>query len=221
MARIGLIAMSAKPYHAGHDGLVRLASQENDEVHLYVSTSDRARPGEIPILGADMALLWKETIEPSLPKNVKVVYGGSPVGNVWKELGAADQSGSKDIFSLYADPADLAQTFEEKLLKKYCGNLLAAGQIKLRAVERSSTVDVSGTAMRSYLEKGDKASFVSKLPKTIDRDKVWDVLSRTAADPPRVKRTAGPVRKKAPAAPQKQVQPEGILRRYIRLVLGR
>ena len=41
--------MAAKPYHAGHDGLVRIAASENDEVLLFVSTSDRTRKGEMCI----------------------------------------------------------------------------------------------------------------------------------------------------------------------------
>ena len=60
--RIGLIAMSAKPFHAGHDGLVRMAAGECDAVHLYVSLSDRKRPGEIPILGSDMQIIWTRYI---------------------------------------------------------------------------------------------------------------------------------------------------------------
>ena len=47
MANIGLIAMSAKPYHAGHDGLVRWAANENDIVYLFVSLSDRNLPSKV------------------------------------------------------------------------------------------------------------------------------------------------------------------------------
>ena len=54
MKTIGLVPMSAKPYHTGHDGLVRIAASENDEVLLFVSISDRKRPGEMPLLGSDM-----------------------------------------------------------------------------------------------------------------------------------------------------------------------
>jgi hypothetical protein len=201
MAKIGLIAMSAKPYHAGHDGLIRLASKECDTVNLYVSIADRARSGEVPILGKDMATLWNTLIEPSLPTNVIVTYGGSPVGNIWAFLGKANLAGSPDEFLIYGDPTDLTQNFTKELLTKYSGNLFAAGQIKLRAVERSSTVDVSGTQMRQHLEKGDKAAFVKNLPSTIDVDKVWDILHATAKNPPKVKTTAGSVRKPAAKKP--------------------
>ncbi len=52
--RIGLVPVSAKPYHIGHHALVTRAAEENDQVLLFVSTSDRKRKGEVPILGADM-----------------------------------------------------------------------------------------------------------------------------------------------------------------------
>lgn len=217
--KIGLIAGSYKPYHAGHDGLVRLAAKECDAVHLYVSVSDRARPGEVPILGSDMARIWKEFIEPTLPENVKVTYGGSPIGNIWKELGAASEVGSEDMFFIYADPTDLVQNFTKDLFLKYSGNLMSAGQIKLRAVERSSTVDVSGTEMRSFLEKGDKQRFIGKLPRTINGNAVWDILHATAKNPPKLKKTAGSVRK--PAAKKEPPKSEGLLRSYIRLLIGR
>jgi hypothetical protein len=189
MATIGLIAMSAKPFHAGHDGLVRWAAKENDEVHLYVSLSDRMRPGELPILGSDMEQIWKRFIEPSLPGNVRVTYGGSPVRNVYEDIGEANEAGdTEDIFTIYADPEDLAQNFPEKSLDKYAGNLFHNGQIILKPIERTQTVNVSGTKMRQFLSTGDKKGFIANLPKEIDREAVWNILSAP----------------KAPAAPAKK-----------------
>ena len=217
--KIALIAGSFKPYTKGHAGLVNLASNECDVVHLYVSVSDRARTGEVPVLGTDMARLWKVTIEPSLPENVQVTYGGSPIGNVWKELGKANESQSTDTYVLYGDPEDLAQNFTENLLQKYCGGIFTEGQVILRAVERSSTADVSGTLMRDWLKTGDKQSFINNLPNDIDRELVWNTLSKTAQAPPKVKATAGPKHKKPAVA--KKTQSEALLRSYVRIVLGR
>lgn len=197
MRKIGLIAMSAKPFHLGHSRLIQLASQECNFVNLYVSISDRARTGEIPILGKDMLKLWHDIIEPSLPTNVKITYGGSPIGNIWMQLGEANESKSDDQFWIYSDPTDLAQNFTKELLMKYSGNLFEAGKIKLRAVERSTTANVSGTQMRQYLESGDKANFMKYLPVDIDRESVWDILHNTAKNPPKIKTTAGPSKKPA------------------------
>jgi len=178
MANIGLIAMSAKPYHAGHDGLVRWAAGENDEVYLYVSLSDRKRPGEIPILGKDMATIWSSLIEATLPGNVKVEYGGSPISKIYKQLENANQ-GSEDTFTIYSDPVDIAQSYPENSLKKYAGNLFANDQIILKPIERSMTVNVSGTKMRQYLATGDKQNFIANLPSEIDGEAVWNILSKS------------------------------------------
>lgn len=213
MATVGLIAMSAKPYHAGHDGLIRWASRENDVVHLYVSLSDRRRPGELPIMGSDMEHIWKTQIEKSLPKNVVIVYGGSPVGNVYKELGEANESGSTDEFTIYADPEDLTQNYPEKSLDKYVGILYRAGQIILKPIERARTVNVSGTKMRQYLSTGDKDSFIANLPKTIDGEEVWNVLSNRAVSTEETK----PTKKKRTT--KKALQGEALLRAAIKCML--
>lgn len=178
MARIGLVPMAAKPYHAGHDGLVRLAAVENDDVHLYVSLSDRDS-----ISGKGMTQVWKELIEPSLPTNVTVTYGGSPVGNVYKELGDAEKAGSPDTFTVYSDPTDAAENY--KTLDRYAGGLIAKGQVEIQSVPRTSTVDISGTQMRQWFDADDKASFVAKMPYMVDGNKVWDILKANPPGPPK------------------------------------
>jgi len=166
--KIGLVPGAYKPYHAGHDAIIRLAAQENDRVTVFVSLSDRDN-----ISGKAMERIWQEQIVPSLPDNVAVVYGGSPVGKVFELLGHANDDSSRDIFSIYSDPSD-ANRFDT--LPKYAGTLVANGQIKTRAIERSSTVDVSGTQMRHWLANGDKAQFVKNLPNSIDGEAVWALL---------------------------------------------
>ena len=198
MTHIALIPVSSKPYHAGHDGLIRIAAGENDIVMLFVSLSDRKRPGEVPILGKDMETVWKTQIEPSLPENVQVTYGGSPVRNVYTVMGDANEAGSDDTFVVYSDPDDLAQNFPENSLEKYAGNLWANDQIILRPVERASTVNVSGTKMRQFLATGDKKSFVANLPKTIDGNFVWNLLAKK---------------------PAKKTKTENVLRSYVEVVV--
>ena len=98
---IGLVPMAAKPYHAGHHWLVEKAAGENDHVILFVSTSDRKRKGEKPILGRDMVRVWQEELEPVMPANVEIRYGGSPVQNVYKEIQEAGEIGSEDTYFVY------------------------------------------------------------------------------------------------------------------------
>lgn len=183
---IAELAISGKPVHFGHYAIIEAASQECDEVHLYVSLSDRARPGEVPILGTDMAKIWRDHIEKILPSNVVVKYGGSPVGNIWKDVGEANETNSPNTYVIYADHDDLTANFPEKLLLKYAGNLYNNGQIKLRQTKRY----FSGTQMRKFLQIGDKSSFVQNLPQGVDGSAIWNLLYNTAKTKPKVKATA-------------------------------
>ena len=174
---VAIVCMSAKPFHKGHYNLIMTASNENDVVELFVSTSDRKRPNELPILGRDMERIWKQLIVPTLPTNVNVHFGGSPIGKAWELLGKANEEGSKDTFVIYSDPVDLHQNFPERLQKKYASNLFHGDQIILRAVKREETGGISGTKMRQYLSDGDKKSFIKNLPGSIDGEKVWQILN--------------------------------------------
>lgn len=206
MAKIGIVPMSAKPYHAGHDGLVRLAVRENDEVHLFVSTTTRDS-----VSGEAMAKIWKDQIEPTLPGNVRVTYGGSPVANAWKDMGEADKAGTRDTYRVYSDPEDAATNFPDTSFIKYTPNLFADGRVMRRPVERSSTVDVSGTKMRGFLDSGDKGSFLRYMPPDIDGNKVWDTLQAMRPGP----KAPGP--KKPPA--KKRPVGESLLRTFVRMLL--
>lgn len=175
-----MIPIAGRPYHAGHDALVRMAAAENDEVHLFVSTADRKRPGELPIYGADMMKIWNEFIEPSLPSNVDVEYVGVPVRSVYEELEAAAAEGSSDTFQIYSDSEDILK-YTDASLRKAAPKLFDRGQVLRRGVDRSETVDVSGTAMRKFLAAGDVKSFGEFLPPAIRKhaEKIFRILSRT------------------------------------------
>ena len=173
--RIALIPMSAKPYHKGHDLLVRLASRECDEVRLFVSTSDRDN-----VSGEAMQQVWDEHIEPSLPDNVYVEYGGSPVRKVWNELGDSNEFAQLpedyDNYVIYSDPTDLASNFPEEKLRKYVGKIYGMGYVELRPVDRATTARVSGKDCRRMLAAGDRNGFIDMMSDAIDGGAVFDIL---------------------------------------------
>lgn len=98
--KIGLVPMSAKPYHRGHHMLVEIAAlgkaansaineaPDNDLVLVFVSHSSRGTkpptktsggkerivPGETPVFGGDMKYIWDELLIPNLnlPRNVLI-----------------------------------------------------------------------------------------------------------------------------------------------------
>lgn len=170
MTHIGLVPLSGKPYHKGHHELILLAARENDEVHVYVSLSNREN-----ISGATMGQIWQEHITKILPTNVHVIYtqGSSPVRYVFEELGKANEAQSKNIYKVYSDCVDI-KNYDN--LHKYANDLIARNQIQLRAISRTSTVNISGTQMRTWLKLNDKQSFTSYLPPELNHDIIWDML---------------------------------------------
>ena len=175
--KIGLVPMAAKPYHAGHDGLVRIAAKENDIVKLFVSTSDRARPGELRVSGDTMQLIWWDYIEPTLPENVIVDYGGVPVGKIFSELEKAEAAASKDVYAIYSDEKDILK-YTDEVLSKSAPALFSNKQIMLRGIKRTETVEVSGTEMRELLEDGDVVGFIALLPPAVQKNgkEIFDML---------------------------------------------
>jgi hypothetical protein len=193
--KIGLLPVSAKPYHAGHDGLVRIASNENDSVLLFVSTTDRARSGELRVSGDTMQTIWWDYIEPTLPRNVTPDYGGIPVAKVYVELETAEAEGSTDTYVIYSDEEDILK-YTDEALNKSAPNLFANSQIERRGISRSETVQVSGTEMREFLEDNDVVGFTALLPPAIQKNgkEIFDML-------------------------QDEIVGESLLRRYVKKIL--
>lgn len=182
MSKIALIAMAAKPLHAGHYELIKIASRENDYVLVFVSSADRKRPGEITILGADMMTIWSRYIQPTLPKNVDISYTNIPIRELWKVLGEANEAESDDTYVLYGDVTDINANFPESSLKRYAGYLYDNGQIQLEPIERTSTVNVSGTKMRQWIQDDNEDQFITHLPKEIKSSgkKIFSLLKSHA-----------------------------------------
>lgn len=183
--RIGLIPVSGKPYHAGHHYLVEQAAGDNDEVILFVSTSDRKRKGEMSILGADMERVWKQELEKIMPANVRVEYGGSPVRKVYDMIGKACEAGDADeTYVIYSDPTDTMQNYPQANRDKYMQPMCRMGQVIFAAEEDPSrfergegSPDVSGTKMRAAMAAGDFATFASGMPRGVNSKNVWNILT--------------------------------------------
>jgi cytidyltransferase-like protein len=172
---IGLVPMSAKPFHEGHMSLIRKASDECKEVIVYVSTSDRKRKGEITIFGEDMAMIWETIISKYLPYNVRCEYGGSPVGNVYKVLEDASALNDGTTYAIYTGEDDAA-----RYSSKYYIDIIDS--VHLRTMTRGEdTMPISGTLMRSYLSNAseDKFLFLDGLPMEItdeDKEEIFNIL---------------------------------------------
>jgi hypothetical protein len=181
---LGMIPIAGKPVHIGHWKLIEKAAAENDAVVVYTSSSDRIKTGEYPIKGDDFVRIWSDLLIPALPKNVKVKFVDSPVRSTMHELGWLEQLVVQDrakvpTVNLYSDAADVELNFKDEDLKKY-PYLLAAGKVKKVGVERSSTVNISGTKMREFLRDDEKASFLKYLPpvSSAAKEEIWTMLTK-------------------------------------------
>ena len=179
---LGLVPMAGKPLHLGHWKLIEKAAGENDGVVIYTSSSDRIKKGEFPIKGDEFVRFWSDIFIPALPKNVKVKLVDSPVRACMHELAWLEQSLVQDKagvpnVNLYSDKEDVEINFKDEDLKKY-PEMMALGKISKVGVERTSTVNVSGTKMREFLANGDKDSFLKYLPpvSTADKEEIWNAL---------------------------------------------
>ena len=188
--RVGLIPVSGKPYHAGHHYLVERAAGENEEVILFVSTSDRKRKGQFPILGADMERVWREELEPIMPANVRVEYCGSPVRKVYDTIGNACQvDGVQETYVVYSDPTDTAQNYPQKQRDKYMQPLCDRGQVIFAAEENpaaftrgAGSPNVSGTKMREALQDNNFEEFAAGMPAGVNAQNVWSILTKQPAN---------------------------------------
>ena len=187
MTSVGLVPMAAKPFHAGHMALIELASQQNDQVKVYVSLSDRARPGEFPIYGKQMQRIGQEHLLNIMPENVDIDFlpgGVQPVRMVYETLGNASDTNSANIWRVYSDPVDTNQNYKEAYRQKYFGNAYNNGQVIFAAEENpeqftrgAGTPDASGTMARDYLNNNDFESFAKMMPAGVDAQAIWDILT--------------------------------------------
>ena len=167
--RIGLVPGGFKPYHAGHDALIRAASAENDRVIVFYSTADRSRKGELPISGKNAARVMSEIVSATLPINVTLCEVKAPIGAVFEALISAEdlhaRSCADDTYTIYAGSDD-EKNFAN--IAKYAPRIVKEGHVRLFSLERGSdTPEISGTLMRKSLREGNVHLFSEGLPSTL------------------------------------------------------
>jgi hypothetical protein len=173
--RIALIPGSFKPYHAGHDALIRKAASENDRVIVFYSTADRARPGELAVSGENSSRIMNEYVSHSLPGNVSLVASKVPVRSVFELLTEVDNI-SNDSYAIYSDSEDIARY---RTISKYAPNLANSRRIDLKEMARGEdSPNISGTSMRNFIMSGDVNAFRAGLPLLLrpKAEEIFDLL---------------------------------------------
>lgn len=179
---LGLVPMAGKPVHLGHWKLISLASKENNNVVVFISDKDRIKKGEYPITRNQMVQIWNEILKSHLPKNVKIKFVDSPVAAVRYMLLDLDKDANESpTINIYSDVDDIKSYDSDEFKSKY-KNLFNLNKINLKGIERSSTVNISGTKMREYLQNDDKNSFIKNLPDIpqSDKEKIYDILKNVS-----------------------------------------
>lgn len=179
MKAIGLIPMSAKPYHAGHHMLVTLASRECDVVIVITSTTDRGGQHEHTVTWNAMDAAWKLLIEPVLPQNVTVIKcQSSPIRYVYELLGkASDDDQCDDAFTVYAGTNDAIANFPIKSQLKYFQRLIVNKMFNVKTIDRDSTNIASGTLMRRCIMVNDFTTFARYVAPGINSHAMWKLLT--------------------------------------------
>lgn len=174
--KLGFIAGGFKPFTRGHYFLVEQAAKKCDVVYLFVSTGDRVRKGQMPLLWNDMELVWRKYLVPAMPSNVQVEFVSNPTTGVFTKIEEL-QDPSNDFY-IFGDAVDAPKTFNEKTLTKYFPELVEAGKIHVVAFDRASNVNISGTKMRQFLATGNQKEFVENLPKPVQKDghEIFNIL---------------------------------------------
>jgi len=207
--KVGIVAGSFKPYHAGHHAMVEKAAKENDKVELFVSLSSRGvrkikdpsdtrtvkqgarkievpKPGVHPIYGDDMRKVWEDHLRKLLPNNVTLHLleeGSAPIRKAYELLQNAAEQDTEDHFTIYSDPVDIENNYSEAQLLRYLDQDFVLEKLDKVALDRNETVPVSGTDMRRHLVDGNEEAFKDMLPFQLSdasKQAIFDILSGRA-----------------------------------------
>jgi hypothetical protein len=179
--KIGIIPMAAKPFHTGHDALIKQSLADGcDATIVFLSTGGREE-----ISSRDMIPLWRKVYLPGITKTygeaVTIMFSDSPMLDAMKFAKNFVKEAGKDV-AVYggvdAEGTNEAQQRVDGIVGRFPE---LEGKIEAVGVDRSLTGGISGTQMRQYLSSGDRRSFVSNLPSWLspeDRNAVWSSLSK-------------------------------------------
>jgi len=157
------------------------------------------KAGEIPIFGGDMKHIWESILLSELNFSSKVKFwtptwgaDPSPIRNVHEMCEKLLNSKQVSIpllsmtleakavsFSIYSDSNDIIENYSRENMINMYGNLIDS-QIFLIGVDRSSTVDISGTKMREFLKAGQTHEFEQFLPPVTKKSK--NIITKILSD---------------------------------------
>jgi len=185
---IAIMGGGYKPFTKGHYMVIEQASDSADEVHVFVSTHDRNRTGQLPVMwDGQMEVIWQRYLEKVMPNNVVIHYVSNPNRSMFEFLEAADRDDmNHNSYVIFGGGDDIPKYFPDKSLHKYVPRLMSNDQIEKKTFERSDggmddVASVSGTKMRQAVVNNNVAEFTQGLPEPVQRygQEIFDILSTT------------------------------------------
>jgi cytidyltransferase-like protein len=166
---IGYYCGSFSPPHIGHFEAAKMAAQENDEVYIVVSATERDESGIT--LAKKMAIwsLYMPLLTQYKAKINLIVPEVNPVRTVYEHVAVLNDSPEANniIVNLYTDPEE-AERY--KSMSSYSENLAA---LNLKPTPRIAEAKV----FRAYLAAGNKNGAFELMPRGVDKEAVWRVLA--------------------------------------------
>ena len=170
--KLGILTGKFKPPHAGHYKTILEIAGTNDETHVFVS------PREEGGVTGDQAVKILTLYFKKRP-DIKIhTAATSPVTSAYdfiEELGKSKKAESVDL-RVYGLPVDLSRFSS---IDKFKGGIRSVEKKETSRPEFETGSKISGTLMRRFLKADDKENFVKGLPKGVDKEAVWKIVSES------------------------------------------
>jgi nicotinic acid mononucleotide adenylyltransferase len=162
--KIGIFAGSFKPCHKGHFTIAEMASENNDSVFIIISPTEREG-----ITAKQSLAIWKlyATVIPSLKILIAKI---SPVRSAYELVDRINQdpAAPNTIISIYCDRDDMSRF---NRLKEFTTNLKSLKKVVTPRI-------CSASKIRADLVKGNKAAVFKNLPKQVNKEEIWKILTK-------------------------------------------
>lgn len=167
---LGILTGKFKPPHAGHYKTILGIADTNDETHVFVS------PREEGGVTGEQAVKILNLYFKKRP-DIKIhTAATSPVTSAYdfiEELGKSKKAESVDL-RVYGLPVDLSRFSS---VDKFKGSIRSVEKKETSRPEFETGSKISGTLMRQFLKADDKENFIKGLPKGVDKEAVWKIVS--------------------------------------------